>query len=145
MKKWEKSTLMLMALCLMGNLHAGTVGPKEGTKQIISLPTHGAPFQADFSVPEDYVIIMADELGPDDYFLGPKDLKKLSPEVLEKLTRPLIHVTRISGVKSFKEEMKEIISGIKQTYSGKIETNYSSWGSYPLVSIQVKIGEDQYI
>jgi hypothetical protein len=131
-----------MALCLMGNLHAGTVEPKQETQKVKSLPTHAAPFQADFYLPEDYVIIAEDEMGPDDFFLVPNDIKKLSLEVLESLKRPLIHVTRINGVKSFKDEMKEIIAGIKQTYPGKIEVTYSSWGSNPLVSIKMKVGQD---
>jgi hypothetical protein len=132
-----------MAMCLIGSLHAGTLPNAQVSQRIQSLPTLGAPLVGNFYLPDDYAVIKLDKDPAHEYYLGPKDLKDVSAESLRNLNRPLIHVLRANGVKSFQEYIDGIVPETRGRLQRTFELTYPQWGRFQLVSVKMTVGADE--
>ena len=115
--------LFCVFMCLLGSLEA----IDQASQRITSLPTFGAPLVGNFFLPDDYTIIMKN---PQEYYLGPKDLKDVSAASLKAVNRPLIHVLRAKGTKSFQDYIDDIVPE-RGNLPRSFELSYPQWGIFP--------------
>lgn len=133
----------IVSFCLISSLEARNIANTQAPPITLSLPTLGAPFVANFFLPEDYTIIQSNEKNPHDYYLGPKTLKDLSPENIRNQNKPLIHVLAVNGSKSFTDYIDDLVPGTIGLIQRTFEFSTPQWGRFPLIATKMSIGGDQ--
>ncbi|CCB86714.1 putative uncharacterized protein [Parachlamydia acanthamoebae UV-7] len=127
---------------LAGSFQINAAGYNQNALHTHLLPNLGAPFAVALYLPKNYVSIRSEGMPSDEYILGPNDLGKNFVENPRLLTKPVIHVAKEDGIKSFSVDMKQMIAQMKKEFPKGFEAAFSQWGNYPLVAIKMIVGKD---